>query len=151
MAYTRSWARPAEMEPEAAFAFTWSGGEPPTSSLPAQIAAKVAEAMGPDEGRRYHRRLLEAYFTEHRTISDWDVLGELATESGLDRTLFDERVATDRRNLASEVIDEHNEAIGLQIHAVPTVVMADVLPVPGAQDVDTYAQLVTRVRERVLG
>ena len=31
-----------------------------------------------------HYRLLEAYFSENRTISDWEVLAELVSEIGED-------------------------------------------------------------------
>ncbi|MDH5519459.1 MAG: hypothetical protein OEZ14_02885, partial [Acidimicrobiia bacterium] len=39
--YTRSWLRPAEMEPRATFTVWASDAPPPSSSLPAQVAAKT--------------------------------------------------------------------------------------------------------------
>ena len=46
------------------------------------------------------------------------------------------------------MIDEHNEAINQGITSVPTVVINQVLPVPGAQETETYINWISRLIER---
>ena len=45
--------------------------------MPAQIAQKAMEAFAPAAADAYHRRLMDAYFAENRTISDAEVLADL--------------------------------------------------------------------------
>ena len=55
----------------------------------------------------------------------------------------------DRRlGISKEVIDEHNEAINQGIMSVPTVLINHVLPVPGAQETETYINWISRLIER---
>lgn len=150
VSYTQGWQRMAEMEPRANFV-PWSAdttNEPPSSSLPAQVAHKVVEANWPDAAEALHWRLLRAYFTESRTISDWHVLADVVGEVGVDREEFLSLVAEQRPAVAQQVIDEHNSAIEQGITAVPTVVINGVLPVPGAQESDTYINWIGRILER---
>jgi predicted DsbA family dithiol-disulfide isomerase len=46
---------------------------------------------------------------------------------------------------AQAVIDDHNSAIEHGVSAVPTVLINNVLPVPGAQDVDAYETWIKRI------
>jgi len=143
--YTNSWQRPAAMEPRTRYTTPWaSGAEPPTSSLPAQVAWKASSTFGADKQDAFHDALLTAYFTDNRNIADWAVLSDIAEEVGIDRVEFEAFLDVNRKYLASWVIDEHNSAIQSGVTAVPTVVIGDVLPVPGAQDVDQYERLVER-------
>jgi len=96
-----------------------------------------------------HYRLLEAYFTENRTISNWDVLAELVAEIGEDSLYFMEKVDERRNDLANLTFEEHNEAINQGIAAVPTTLINKVLPVPGAQESETYITWIERIIERV--
>ena len=145
VAYTRNWRTMAEMEPRATFVPWASDDDPPASSLPALVAAKVVEGAFPDQVAAFHRRLFRAYFAENRTISSWPVLADLARDVGISGDDFDALVAERRPTLAQQVIDEHNEAIGQGITAVPTVVINGVLPVPGAQDSATYINWIERI------
>ncbi len=148
VAYTQSWLRPASLEPEADFR-TWATTNPaPMGSLPAHIAAKAMAGFAPDAADAFHHRLLSAYFTENRTISDWSVLGEVAEEVGVDRHDFVSVAREQERSLATVVIDEHNSAIQSGVTAVPTIVLDDVLPVQGAQDVATYETWINRLIDR---
>ena len=96
----------------------------------------------------YHRRLLAAYFTENRTISDFSVLADLAADVGLDRAEFASLTSEREQALASEVIEEHNAAVQEGITAVPTMVIDGVLPIQGAQDVETLSTWINRLLER---
>lgn len=147
--YTHSWQRPASTEPLTNYTTPWaSGDEPPTSSLPAQVAWKVAKLFGADAQDRYHQALLVAYFTDNRTISDPEVLGDIAEECDLNRDEFAAALAEHGNRLAQEVIDEHNAAIQREIGAVPTVLIGDVFPIPGAQELDTYVRYIERYIEK---
>ena len=149
-AYTESWLRPAEMEPQAKFRL-WddASDEPPSSSLPAQVAAKAVERTSPEASRDFHRALLSAYFTDNRDISDWDVLRQVADSCNVNVGFYDDVVGGGRQALASEVIDDHNAAVERQIHAVPSVLFGTELVVPGAQDVAVYENLVDRLQEKL--
>ena len=46
------------------------------------------------------------------------------------------------------MIDEHNAAIEQGVTAVPTIVLDDVLPVQGAQDLASYERWIERLLER---
>lgn len=146
--YTKSWLRPARMEPATEFQ-VWATDNPqPTSSVPPHVAAKAVEEVAPDSYRAFHRGLMSAYFTHNRTISDWEVLQDVAEQAGIDRADLVATVRENEREIIQLVIDEHNEAIHHGITAVPTTVIAGVLPVPGAQDVDTLEMWVNRLIER---
>jgi predicted DsbA family dithiol-disulfide isomerase len=148
VAYTQSWLRPAATEPAAVFN-VWSTDNPqPISSVPAHVAAKSLALIDPAASDAFHHRLLSAYFTENRTISDWAVLSDLAADVGLDRDGFMTLTAERERTLTEDVIAEHNDAIQQGITAVPTMVIDDVLPVQGAQEVDTISRWIERLLER---
>ncbi len=145
MQYTQGWTTIAELEPRAAFNPWATDNEPPATSLPAQIAHKVVAANWPDLAMAVHNQLLTAYFTENRTISDWQVLADVVSEAGVDRDEFLTLVGEQRQSMGQIVIDEHNEAINQGITAVPTVLINDVLPVPGAQETETYINWIQRL------
>ena len=148
VAYTQSWLRPAAAEPGAVFN-VWSTDNPqPVSSVPAHVAAKSVALIDPEASDAFHHRLLSAYFTENRTISDWAVLSDLAADVGFDRDEFLALTAEREPTLAEEVIAEHNDAIQQGITAVPTMVIDQVLPVQGAQEVDTISRWIERLLER---
>jgi len=143
--YTRSWERPAETEPATNFTTPWaSGATPPSSSLPAQVAWKISAQFGEDAQHHYHRALLEAYFTHNRTISELDVLAEIAEECDIDRVAFTEAFLAQSEQLSQVVVEEHNSAIQHQVTAVPTIMIGGVFPIPGAQDVETYSRYIER-------
>ena len=145
--YTKSWLRPAALEPQARFQVWASDAPQPSSSIPAQVAAKVMADSFPESSMDYHHRLLEAYFAENRNIADSDELVALAEEVGVDGDGF--RAAAVERSavMTQRVIDEHNAAIEHGVTAVPTVIIGDGFPVPGAQEVETYERLVERIVE----
>ena len=143
--YTRSWLRPAEMEPGARFTVWASDAPPPSSSLPAQVAYKTMELLHPEAVHDYQRALLTAYFTENRDISDWEVLITLAVKVGVDGDGFAGGLEEHNQAMTRSVIDDHNAAVEQGITAVPTVVINGMMPVPGAQEVDAYETWVERI------
>lgn len=149
--YTKSWMRPAAAEPSLTFS-TWATDNPqPSGSIPAHVAAKAMAEFAPEAESAYHRRIMDAYFAENRTISDPQVLAALAGEVGADPQAFLEHVAQRQIPLAQASIDEHNEAIENGITAAPTVVLGGVLPVPGAQDFIAYERWIERLLAKRAG
>jgi len=91
-------------------------------------------------------RLLRAYFVEGRDVSDPDVLCALAAEAGIPA---DEarRVLDDGTGLA-ELEDALRFAAEAEISAVPTYVIDRRWSIPGAQDPDTFVQVIKRLAAR---
>ncbi len=148
-AYTQSWQRPAAEEDAGTFRVWASDEGPPSHSIPAHLAAKAAAEVGPDAFRRYHDRLLRAYFAESRDISSDAVQQELWRELGLPEADFERR---EDPALLQRVLAEHDEAIACGATGVPSVRLADNdTVITGAMPLATYQQWVARVRERAAG
>lgn len=139
------------MEPAVVFNEWASGNEPPSSSLPAQMAAKSMKILAPDHVDAFHHRLLRAYFTENRTISDWSVLGAVASDVGVDSEEFLAATRQRDRSLTEEVIADHNEAINKGITGVPAMIFNDTFPIQGAQDFDSLSMWTARLLDRRSG
>ena len=112
------------------------------------MAHKVLAEAWPERAAAYHRRLLEAYFSENRDISDGDVLVDLAEEIGVDASEFRDVAQRRTQAMTELVISEHNSALEQGVTAVPTAVFAGAFPVPGAQPVETYERIVDAILER---
>lgn len=140
-AYTESWQRPAKMEEQAVFR-VWSTDEgPPSHSIPPHLAAKAAARIGPEAFERYHDRLMTAYFTENRNITDQNVLRELWNDLALPARAF--RVS-EEEEILQEVVTEHNEAVNLGITGVPAVTMEGLpFPLIGVQNDEVYYRLIS--------
>jgi len=150
-AYTESWKRPADLEPEAKFTTPWaSGATPPSSSFPAQMAWKASAHFGDEAQQRYHHALLDAYFVQNRDISSGPELAQIAHECDIDQAAFVEVFTDHHDSLRDAVAAEHNDAIGRGITGVPSVVVNENFPIQGAQDVETYERWITRIIEKGL-
>jgi predicted DsbA family dithiol-disulfide isomerase len=91
--------------------------------------------------------LMMAYFTEGLDLGDRDVLLARAGSVGLD--------ATEARSWLDsggggrdEVRADLEEAARREIHSVPTYVIGDGFPVPGAQEPDVFVRVLTRMAGR---
>ena len=140
--YTQSWLRPAS-EPDGGRFRVWKTTEgPPSHSVPAHVAAKAAQAVGPDAFRRLHARLLEAYFAENRDVSRREVLRALWDEVGLPADAF-ERVSDPA--LERVVRAEHEEALELGVTGVPAAQLAGMdAALVGALPLETYRRWLRR-------
>ena len=144
--YTRSWQRPAEQEEAGEFR-PWQGDAgPPTHSVPPHRVAKAAARHGEAAFRRMHERLLRAYFSESRDVTDPDTLRELWIEVELPEQAFDRW--TDPQ-LLQEVHEEHREALEVGVTGVPALRMLGIdAVVVGAQPLETYRRWVERFRAK---
>ncbi len=91
-------------------------------------------------------RLLHAYFTEGRLMSDRDTLVGLAVEVGLSEDEVREMLAGDR--FAAEVRDDERLAGQFGISAVPTFVVDRALGAAGAHPADAMLELLRQGWER---
>jgi predicted DsbA family dithiol-disulfide isomerase len=143
-AYTESWRRPAAEEDAGSFR-PWTSDEgPPSHSLPAQLAAKAAGRLGREPFRRFHDRLLRAYFGENRDISRAEVLEALWHELQLDPDGFARR---EDPALLRQVLAEHEEAQRFGATGVPSVRLAEGdAVITGALPLASYRRWVERAR-----
>lgn len=140
--YTRSWLRPAEQEESGSFTVWATENEPPTHSVPAHLAAKAAATFGEEEFHRFHLSAMEAYFRENRTISDLEVLADVAERSGIPADDFLSRLDRWEISFQKEVFAEHNEGVRTGVTGIPSVVVDDALLIPGAVDTGVYRKVI---------
>ena len=88
-------------------------------------------------------RLLKAYFTDGLNIGDPEVLADCAAEIGFDRDAVIEFLESDRG--AAEVAAELAEGRDEGVTAVPTFVFEGRWAVPGAQEPETYSQVLRKM------
>ena len=92
--------------------------------------------MGPEAFEDVHERLLDAYFSKNRDITDDGVLLDLWRESGLPPADFESRQDP---SLLDEILGQHQEAIEHGASGVPAVRASDHYGVlMGAQPVEVY-------------
>jgi predicted DsbA family dithiol-disulfide isomerase len=88
-------------------------------------------------------RLLRAYFTDGLDVSDPDVLADAAEAVGLDRAAVVAHLASEAG--LTELAGSLAFAAEAEITAVPTYVIGGQWAIPGAQDPDTFVQVIKRL------
>lgn len=91
-------------------------------------------------------RIMDAYFTGGKNISDIDVLSDCAESAGIDRTEAHTFLSGDE--LVDEVRSEIAEAAENGVTAVPTFIINGQWSVPGAQDVEMFERIIERILEK---
>ena len=93
-------------------------------------------------------RLLKAYFHDGLNIGDPGVLADCATEVGFDRDHVEEFLASGRGT--DEVRAELDVASDNGITAVPTYVVNGQWAIPGAQEPETFAQVLRKMADQAV-
>lgn len=120
------------------------------TSVPAlMLVAWIEQNEGAETAEKMHDRLFHAYFTEGANIADPANLVDWAVEVGVDRELAGEAVATNAGREA--VVKDLEAAADKDITGVPAFVIEDAALIPGAQDVETIRQILTRMHDRLAG
>lgn len=127
--------------------FRWDGKRRVNTFDAHRLAAWALDTAGARAQNELHQRLFRAYFTDNRDLADHAVLAELAGETGLDADRATEILATD--TCAEAVRADERQAGEMDIHAVPTFVIEGRWAIPGAQDIDTFVELLERAAERL--
>ena len=97
-------------------------------------------------GGAMKERLLAAYFTEGRSVSDPAELADLGVEAGLDRARVDAVMASDE--FGAEVRADEAQAVELGCTGVPFFVVDGKFGIPGAQPPDVLLRLLNRVWDK---
>jgi predicted DsbA family dithiol-disulfide isomerase len=111
-----------------------------------RLSAWVADTSGHVVQGRLVERLFVAYFTEGVNVADHDELVRLATEVGIDGDEAGAVLASDGYD--ADVAADIAAAQRREITGVPAFVVEDRLLIPGAQEVDTFQQLLVKAAER---
>ena len=104
---------------------------------------------GPVGQHELKERLLQAYFVDGDDIGDPETLAELAAELGADAEAVLTFLDTDRGR--DEVAEHLMAAADHGITGVPTYVINGQWAIPGAQDPDTFVNVLRRVHDKLQG
>ncbi|QQA44784.1 DsbA family protein [Pelagovum pacificum] len=100
------------------------------------------------EGRQTFvvQRLFEAYFKEHRDISDHEVLADIADAVEMDASVVRRLLESDADIEDIRSRDAHSREMG--VTGVPTFIVGQRHAVPGAQPADLWAKVITEIMEK---
>ncbi|GMU41022.1 MAG: hypothetical protein AMXMBFR23_18880 [Chloroflexota bacterium] len=99
-----------------------------------------------EQDTAFHYALYRAFFTDHRDLSDIDILVELARGVGLDGDDLRDALTTGRHRAAVDEGIEHSYAIG--VSAIPTFIINDQYAVVGAQEYDVLERVMAKLGGR---
>ena len=142
----------AERARAAGFPFDYAGeGEPPPSMLwntfdAHKLLRWVLETYGAEAQTRLKLALFAAHFQHRRTIADRTVLLDVAETQGFDRQAA--RAAVEDDAIAATVRAEERRAYENNVNGVPAMVIDGQVLVPGAQEAETYANVLRKVVSR---
>lgn len=105
------------------------------------------EEYGRDTQAVLKERLLKAYFGEGADVGDRALLTDLAAEAGLDRDRTAAFLASDEG--LAEVRQAIDEAREIGVTAVPTFVFQGKWAVQGAQETETFLQVLEQVKQEI--
>ncbi len=133
----------------AGYSFAYAGaGDPPKAMMWNTFAAHkllkwaLIEA-GAEVQTRLKRALFDAHFQQRRNIGDVEVLADIAAAVGLDRA--GALAATRDEALGLIVRQEEAAAWDMNISGVPAMIVNGKFLILGAQEPETYAQVLRKV------
>ncbi|MFT7593777.1 MAG: putative DsbA family dithiol-disulfide isomerase [Paracoccaceae bacterium] len=91
--------------------------------------------------------LFDAYFVQARDIGAHDVLGDIADSIGMDASVVRKLLATDTDRQDIQDRDAHSRKMG--VSSVPTFIVAGKHAVPGAQQPDLWAKIISELKEQL--
>ena len=132
------------------FDYTGEGPSPPSmlwNTFDAHKLLRWALAQeGPEAQTRLKLALFAAHFQQRRRIGERGVLLDVVEEAGFDRTAAE--TALDDPALAEAIRAEERQAWEHNISGVPAMVFDGQFLVPGAQEPETYANVIRKVVAR---
>jgi predicted DsbA family dithiol-disulfide isomerase len=117
------------------------------SSFDAHRLVQATQLEHPEPAGALVERLYRAYFHDGANIAEADTLIEAAADVGLDTGWASGVVGSTRES--DVVSDDQAEARELGITGVPAVAYQGAVLIPGAQEIDTMVQVLTRLRSRI--
>ncbi|MBV1689182.1 DsbA family oxidoreductase [Novosphingobium sp. G106] len=145
-------AQMTEMAARAGYEMRYLGPEPEperrlrNTFLAHKLLRWALTTGGPEVQTRLKLTLFDAYFQQRRDVSDRAVLLDVAAGVGLDRAGAE--AALDDEALGHEVREEELEARAAEINAVPAMIVNGRYLIPGAQEPETYANVLRKAVER---
>lgn len=131
----------AERGKEVGFTFNFFEGMKIVNTRDAHILLEYAHELGKQTDLKL--RLFSATFSEHKDISDRDVLLNEAAQVGLDIEQAKQRLVASQYR--EQIINQEAEWQRLGVSAVPTVVFNRESAMSGAQPVEAYKQVLTEL------
>lgn len=113
-----------------------------------QLLTWAGESQGSEAQTRLKMALFTAYFQDNRDVSDEEVLLEIVEEAGLDPEAGRE-VLNDPDNEAA-VRAHLDHWIEQGISGVPAIIFDGKYLVPGAQEAETFVNVIRKVREKAM-
>jgi predicted DsbA family dithiol-disulfide isomerase len=119
-----------------------------TNTFDAHRIAKYAETKG--KGIEISEKLLHAYFTENKQMSDHKILTDIATEIGLDKLEVENILKS--KKFATDVRNDEYESSRLGIQAVPFFLINEKYSISGAQPSKVFKKAIEKAlqEEKVL-
>jgi predicted DsbA family dithiol-disulfide isomerase len=111
-----------------------------------RLVAWAWELEGAEGQARLVERFFRAYFEEGANVADHATLAGLAGDAGFDADEAAGVLASDR--YAAEVRSDLTGAVERGLTGVPAFVVNDQFVIPGAQDTETFVNLLGRVAAR---
>ncbi len=139
-AYSHNWLHLGNEPHSGEFQIWPLDREPPDHSLPALVAAKVAQSFGDLVFSHYQEALMVSYYRDHQNIADVEILLQLAESCQMDRSLFEKRYQEPK--WVEQIWQEHHQALALGIQNIPMVVVNQERGLAGALSVAEYETII---------
>jgi predicted DsbA family dithiol-disulfide isomerase len=110
-----------------------------TNTFDAHRLAKYAKTVGKE--KQIIERILYAFFTESKLISDHDTLIQLAQSEGLDKEIVMD-VLNDRTKFEHDVRIDENLARQMSITGVPYIIINQKHIISGAQPIEVFIETI---------